>query len=144
MHHDAVSHHYGLVNLLRFGFGSQAGGVDQLVDGFDHQLLQYALIMILAVVDDPRYHIFAMVDLLVVFGHLRVHLPGEQIGQPDGHGGGADIHRAAPQRLVFREVDREQVEQARLCSFFFRDIQDGSHFPIAVPQDAADLLQQTE
>ena len=87
------------------------------------------------------------VNLLVVFGHLRQHLSAQQIHQPHGDGGGADVDGSAPERGVVREMAGFQVDEpgrAVGTAIPFGRVDDGRDLPIARAQGLAQTPQHRQ
>ncbi len=125
--------------------GALAGRLDQAVDGVQHQFAQLLPAAVLAGVDDARDHILAAGDLAVVFGDLGLHLPADQIDQPDGDGGGADVDRQLPtavrRPVPARAADRSAIPRWRLAvgRASLQLSSDGGHLPVchrAAPRPA--------
>ena len=89
-----------LTTSVGTGFDPLAGGLEQLVDRSQNQGAHFLGPALFAGINDARDHILAAADLLVVFGHLGPDLPADQVHQPEGDRGGADIDRRPPERLI--------------------------------------------
>ncbi len=110
MDHGAVPGNGGFHNLSGIGSNAFTGAFNQFVDGTHHQIAHLFGAAFFPGDNDARNHIFAARNLLVIFGDLNTHFPGEQIYQPNRDGSGANIHRRAPQWGIFGCVPGAQTQ----------------------------------
>ncbi len=111
MDHRRIAGHGQLHDLLGIGLHLLAGGLQQLIDGADDQLLQFGQAVGLLSIDDARDHIFPARDLAVIVAGLRQHLAALQVYQPDGNRGRADIYGRA--QVAIRMIARQKGQQLR-------------------------------
>ncbi len=105
-----------------------------VVDGVDYHVPQAFLAVVLTV-HYARQHVLAVHQLAVVVGDLGDHLPGAEVHQLQGHGGGPDVdgHPVVPGDAVPRTHVHQNVP-----------VQEGGDRPFALPDHLGQLPEQRE
>ncbi len=145
--HGGIAGDSGLDYVDRLCLHSLTGSLHKVVDGSDHKVAQMLAALPLAGVDDARDDILAAGDLLIILGHLGVNPTSEQIHQPQRHGGGADVHGDAPERVVVRREAGFQIDQsggAVGAALLAGMIEHGGDLPIALAQLLAHGAQKRQ
>ncbi len=118
-----------LEDLVRRCVHALAGVIQQPIDRVDHQTLHFDQPFISLGVDDAGDHVLAAGDLAVVVRGLGHDLTALEVHQPDGDGGGADVHRRA--EVALGPVAGQEGQQLRWAVGAIPIVQRDhrSHFP---------------